>query len=82
MFQRNPLQDPSGTLEHNDTVYVLFDSPCRVFLNLEDKTRIFGNVWSLNGLLVFRGLFHVFPMPFFSLTYFQILLEYFREKDL
>lgn len=60
MFQRNPLQNPTGSLEHNDTVYVLFDSPCRVFLNLEDKTRIFGNIWSLNGLLIFRGLFHVF----------------------
>ena len=82
MFQRNPLQDPSGELERNDTVYVLFDSPCRVFLNLEDRAQIFGNVWSLNGLLVFRGLFHVFLTSLFSLTYFQIVLECLREKDL
>ena len=59
MFRRHPLQDPRGSLEHNDTVYVLFDSPCHVFLDTEHKSRIFGNVWSLNGTLIFRGLFYV-----------------------
>ncbi|KAI9440444.1 hypothetical protein H4582DRAFT_2097302, partial [Lactarius indigo] len=53
-FRRRPLQDPSGALEHNDTVYVLFDRPGRVFLDNEHKPRIFGNVWSLNGFLIFR----------------------------
>ncbi|KAI9438915.1 hypothetical protein H4582DRAFT_2142014 [Lactarius indigo] len=55
-FQRYPLQDPSGALEHNDNVYVLFDRPCRVFLDIEHKPRIFGNVWLLNGFLVFRDI--------------------------
>ncbi|KAI9432326.1 hypothetical protein H4582DRAFT_1105147 [Lactarius indigo] len=58
-FRRHPLQDTCGALEHNDTVYVLFDRPNRVFLDTEHKPRIFGNVWSLNGCLVFRGLRHV-----------------------
>ncbi|KAH9066569.1 hypothetical protein EDB87DRAFT_436231 [Lactarius vividus] len=53
-FRRRPLQDPSGALEHNDTVYVLFDRPGRVFLSIEHKHRIFGNVWFLNGCLIFR----------------------------
>ncbi|KAH9033793.1 hypothetical protein EDB85DRAFT_1052527 [Lactarius pseudohatsudake] len=53
-FRRCPLQDPSGALEHNCTVYVLFDKPGRVFLTTEHKLRIFGNVWSLNGSLIFR----------------------------
>ncbi|KAH9046545.1 hypothetical protein EDB84DRAFT_656871 [Lactarius hengduanensis] len=53
-FRRRPLQDPSGALEHNDTVYVLFDRPGRVFLDIEHKPRIFGNVWFLNGCLIFR----------------------------
>ncbi|KAH9054860.1 hypothetical protein EDB87DRAFT_1412376 [Lactarius vividus] len=53
-FQRYPLQDPRGALEHNDTVYVLFDRPSRVFLDTEHKPRIFGNVWLLNGSLIFR----------------------------
>ncbi|KAF8268652.1 hypothetical protein EI94DRAFT_1700067 [Lactarius quietus] len=54
MFRRHPLRDPSGSLEHNDTVYVLFDRPCRVFVDTEHESRIFGNIWLLNGSLVFR----------------------------
>ncbi|KAN0137479.1 hypothetical protein V8E53_004530 [Lactarius tabidus] len=47
-FQHRPIQDPSGALENNDTVYVLFDRPCRVLLDTELESRIFGNVWSLS----------------------------------
>ncbi|KAI9432323.1 hypothetical protein H4582DRAFT_1104928 [Lactarius indigo] len=54
-FRCRPLQDPGGAFEHNDTVYVLFDRPGRVFLTTEHKLRIFGNVWSLNGSLIFRN---------------------------
>jgi hypothetical protein len=39
-FQHYPLQDPSGALQHNDTVYVLFDRPSRVFLHAEHKSRM------------------------------------------
>ncbi|KAH9062548.1 hypothetical protein EDB83DRAFT_2552038 [Lactarius deliciosus] len=53
-FRRHPLQESSGALEHNDTVYILFDRPSRVFLDTEHKSRIFGNVWLLNGSLIFR----------------------------
>lgn len=60
IFRRYPLQDPRGAIENNDTVYILFDRPCRVFLDTEHKSRIFGNVWLLNGSLIFRGSFHVF----------------------
>ncbi len=63
-FWRHPLQDPSGALEHNDTVYVLFDGPSRVFLDTERRPRIFSNVWSLNGTLIFRGSRHVSPSRF------------------
>ena len=63
-FQCYPLQNSSRALEHNDTVYVLFDGPSRVFLDTEIKLRIFGNVWLLNGSLIFRGLCHVFPRSF------------------
>jgi hypothetical protein len=59
-FQRYPLQDPSGALEDNDTVYVLFDRPGSVFLTNEHNPRIFGNVWLLNGSLIFRGLCDAF----------------------
>ena len=59
-FRCHPLQDPSGALEHNDTVYVLLDGPGRVILH-EPKLRIFCNVWSLNGFLIFRGSHHLPP---------------------
>ncbi|KAH9172507.1 hypothetical protein EDB89DRAFT_885780 [Lactarius sanguifluus] len=53
-FRRRPLQDSSGALEHNDTVYVLFNRPCSIFLDIHHQLRIFDNVWSLNGFLIFR----------------------------
>ncbi|KAI9440194.1 hypothetical protein BJY52DRAFT_1217192 [Lactarius psammicola] len=53
-FRHRPLQDLARALEHNGTVYVLFDRPGRVFLTTEHKLRIFGNVWLLNGSLIFR----------------------------
>jgi hypothetical protein len=58
MFQCYPLQDSSEALELNDTVYVLFDGPSCVFLDAEDKLKIFCNVWSLNGFPIFRGSRH------------------------
>ena len=64
MFQCHPLQGPNAALAHNDTVYVLLDGPGRVFLEAEHKPRIFCNVWSLNGFLIFRGA------RYFSLSLF------------
>ncbi|KAH9172534.1 hypothetical protein EDB89DRAFT_888122 [Lactarius sanguifluus] len=58
MFQCRPLHD-LGALKHNDTVYVLSDGPGRVFLDIEHKHRVFGNVWSPNGTLIFRDRFGV-----------------------
>ena len=55
MFRRHPLQD-TNVLEHNDILYVLFDSLSRVILHTEHGSRIFGNIWMLNGSLIFRGL--------------------------
>ena len=59
MFRCHPIQDTSGSLKHNDTVYVLLDRPSRVFLHTKQKSRIFGNIWLLNGCLIFRGLHQV-----------------------
>lgn len=86
MFRRHPLQDTIGALEHNDTVYVLFDGPGRVFLHAghtSNLSRIFGNVWLLNGFLIFRGLcrHRVSYLNALSLTCSQIVLEYLRENN-
>lgn len=58
-LQHRSLLDLSGALKHNDTVHVLFDWPGRVFLEIKHNLRIFGNVWSLNGILIFRDFFGV-----------------------
>ena len=58
LFRRHPVQDTRGVLEHNDTLYVLLDGPDRVFLHTEHKSRIFCNIWLLNGILIFRGWRH------------------------
>jgi hypothetical protein len=79
-FRRCPLQDPNGALEHNGTAYVLFDRPGRVFLTIEHTHRIFCNVWSLNGSLIFRGLCHVSLARCLASDVFQIVLEYLRES--
>ncbi|KAI9432404.1 hypothetical protein H4582DRAFT_1112423 [Lactarius indigo] len=43
-------------LRRNDTIYVLVDRPSRVFLKTGHRNRIFGNVWDLNGTLIFKDL--------------------------
>jgi hypothetical protein len=58
-FQRHPLQDTSGALEHNDTVYVLFDRPGRVFLDNRTQTQDLWQCVVTEWLLIFRGLCHV-----------------------
>jgi hypothetical protein len=64
LFQRHPIKDLSVALQHNGTIYVLFDGPSRVFLDIGRNLRTFCNVWSLNGVLIFRGSRHIFPSGF------------------
>ncbi|KAH8995947.1 hypothetical protein EDB92DRAFT_107932 [Lactarius akahatsu] len=53
-FRRGLLQDLSGALEQNDTIYTLFDGAGRVSLDTERELGIFGHVWSLNVSPIFR----------------------------
>ncbi|KAI9432403.1 hypothetical protein H4582DRAFT_1112410 [Lactarius indigo] len=55
MFKRRPLGELSLALKPHDTVYVLVDRPGHVFLEAEGKRRRFGNVWMLNGTLIFKN---------------------------
>ncbi|KAH8996044.1 hypothetical protein EDB92DRAFT_1844912 [Lactarius akahatsu] len=56
IFKRRPLGDLSLALKPHDIVYVLVDRPGRVFLETKGEKRRFGNVWMLNGTLIFKGL--------------------------
>ncbi|KAH9169794.1 hypothetical protein EDB89DRAFT_2231094 [Lactarius sanguifluus] len=51
-FSKEPMRD--FVLRSNDTVYVLVDRPGRVFLKTGHRNRMFGNVWMLNGALIFK----------------------------
>ncbi|KAH9054692.1 hypothetical protein EDB87DRAFT_1688992 [Lactarius vividus] len=53
-FKLHPLVDLSTALKPHDTIYVLIDRPGRVFLETEGGIRRFGNVWMLNGALIFK----------------------------
>ena len=55
-FQCHPLRDLSVALKPNDTVYVLVDRPGGVIIRTERERLRFGNVWILNGSLIFKGL--------------------------
>ncbi|KAI9456029.1 hypothetical protein BJY52DRAFT_1384085 [Lactarius psammicola] len=54
MFKCRPLGDLNMALKPHDTVYVLVDRPGRVFLETKREKRSFGNVWMLNGTLIFK----------------------------
>jgi hypothetical protein len=53
-FKRHPLENLE--LRPNATVYVLTDQPRRLFLEARQETRIFGNVFMLKDVMIFKGL--------------------------
>ena len=54
-FVKNSTQE--FQFKRNDTVYVLVDKPNlgRIYLEAENRRRIFGNVWKPNDVLIFKG---------------------------
>jgi hypothetical protein len=67
MFRCHPLGDLSVALQrHHDTVYVLLDRPGHAFLEAEGGKRSFGNVWMLNGALIFKGFYLFLSQPLLS----------------
>jgi hypothetical protein len=53
-FKARPLKNIE--LRQNATVYVLVDQPRRVVLETRPETRIFGNVFILKDVMIFKGL--------------------------
>ena len=69
-FFRSLIEDIWVDRQLPDSIYVLVDRPGRVFLETKPTNRSFGNVWKLNGFLIFKGLRHVPPSRFLLLTLF------------
>lgn len=55
-FFRSPIEDIWIDRQLPDIIYVLVDRPGRVFLETKPANRSFGNVWRLNGIMIFKGL--------------------------
>jgi hypothetical protein len=53
-FPTEPL--PLGP---NATFYVLIDQPRRVFLETDNVSRVFGNVFGLKNVMIFKGLSNI-----------------------
>ena len=51
-FQMDPVQ----TFQH-ERISVLTDGPYQhaVFLEIAGRTRVFGNIWAVNGHIIFQG---------------------------
>lgn len=53
-FQLNPLDITFAYHRGVETIYVLVDKPCRIFLDTE-KPRIFGNLWKPHHSFILKG---------------------------
>jgi hypothetical protein len=62
-FEVRPLESFRHVKPY-EIIYVLVDGPSRVFLETEQGTRIFGNVFELKGVMVFKG--YGMSLPFLS----------------
>ena len=62
--------DPIDNFQHK-RICVLTDKPGRVFLETDQSTRAFGNVWVPKDAIIFKGSRITFLPPFiFSMTSF------------
>jgi hypothetical protein len=67
-------------LEPNATIYVLIDQPRRVFLETEQVSWVFGNVFRVKDVMIFRGLSIILLCLYATLTTPQIFTGYSREN--
>ena len=68
-------------LEPDATVYVLIDQPRRIFLESEQVSRVFGNVFKVKDVMIFKGLSNIPFHPYVTLTTLQTFTGYSRENQ-
>jgi hypothetical protein len=56
-FKKGPLKDFAHSLRQEDTIYVLLDKSCRLFLDAAQPhiPRIFGNLWKPHKTVILKG---------------------------
>jgi hypothetical protein len=57
-FKKQPLNDFAHSLMQEDTIYVLLDKPCRLFLDAAPPhiPRIFGNLWKPHRTVILKDV--------------------------
>ena len=65
--------DPVQTFQH-ERISVLIDSSyrCAVFLETAGRTRVFSNIWAVNGHIIFQGSFPLCVFFFLSDTLLDV----------
>jgi hypothetical protein len=53
-FRKEPLKDFAHGLRQGDTIYVLLDKSCRLFLDA-NIPRVFGNLWKPHRTVILKG---------------------------
>ena len=67
-------------LKRNATIYVLIDQPKLVFLETKHVSRVFGNVFRVKDVLIFKGLSNIPFYPYVTLTTLQTFTGSSREN--
>jgi hypothetical protein len=71
-FSTGPMED----YQYTNDIYVLTNTPSRIFLEFGEDSRVFDNVWRTNDVFIFKSQYLV--VLFFSprlLTSFQASVE-------
>ena len=68
-------------LKHNTTIYVLIDQPKLVLLETEHVSRVFGNVFRVKDIMIFKGLSNISFYFYVTLTTLQTFTGYSRENQ-
>jgi hypothetical protein len=53
-FHRDPLTEIGPGLEQTDTVFIIPDKPCRLYLDVAEP-RVFGNLWHPRRKVILKG---------------------------
>ena len=56
-FSTGPMED----YQYSNDIYVLTNTPCRIFLEFGEDSRVFDNVWKTNNIFIFKSQCLVVP---------------------
>jgi hypothetical protein len=80
-FNVNPLNDISYVYHHQiQTIHVLVDKSCRLFIDKPPIQRVFGNLWKPHQAIILKGEYSPRYVVCFNPCAFKILPENWSQK--